>query len=997
MRVVFATYHSSPRIAEAQQSRTPAFDLVIADEAHRCAGPQAGDFATVLAPKRIKASKRLFMTATPRYFTGRVQKEARDADWEVASMDDETQFGPVLHRLSFAKAIEQGLLSDYQVAVVGVTDATYRDYAERGVFVTGDGEKVTDARTLASQLGLLRAMANYDLRRLVTFHSRIRSASAFARSLPEVCAWLPADRRPGGNLWAEHVSGEMTSGERDIRLNKLRVVDSGVRGILTNARCLAEGVDVPTLDGVAFIEPRRSQVDVVQAVGRAIRKAPDKTIGTVVIPVFVDADGDADQALESGEFQKVWDVLKALRAHDDALADELDELRRELGRRGTIGERPAKIVLDVPVTVGEQFARAFDTRLVERSTARWDEAIGAAQAYRSEHGNLLVPVSYTTANGFRLGAWIDGRRQYRRRGWLTDARIAELDSLEMVWDPYEDAWGYGLAKATAFQKENGHLHVLLRYRTDDGFRLGGWINEARTGHKRGTLSRERVAGLDRLGMEWDVHDAAWERGIAAARAYQVAHGDLLPSAKQVTGDGFRLGLWIADKRHRRRKGELSRERIAQLDALGLVWEPNHESWQRNIAAAQQYLEENGHLRVPQKFVTSDGFALGTWMTNLRTPRIRRTLSARRVRELDALGMVWDPRTAAYAKALQASRAYRAHHGHLDVPASWVSEDGYKLGGWIARRRADHRIGKLDAALKVELDALGIVWEREEPWERALAAARAYQEANGHLRVPQTFVADDGTRLGQWLTNWRSGNRRGKLDAAIKAELDQLGMVWEPSDYRWERGVAGARSYQETHGHLRVPTAYTTEDGFPLGSWLNTRRIEAKRGDLSRERFTELDALGLTWSPMASKWERDLGAARAYRDAHENLRVPTKFVAEDGFRLGAWVARLRQDRKHGRLSRERIADLDALGMAWEPNDEDWERGLAAARAFQSGEGHLRVPQRLTTDDDFRLGAWINRRRSERRQGTLSSERIAELDALGMVWQVRRAKSAKASAA
>src|SRR5437763_3227397 len=111
-------------------------------------------------------------------------------------------------------------------------------------------------------------MANYGLHRVVTFHSRIRSASAFARSLPEVSGWLPSDRRPKGSLWAEHVSGEMTSGERDSRLNRLRAVDDAQRGVLSNARCLAEGVDVPTLDGVAFIEPRRSQVDVVQAVGR---------------------------------------------------------------------------------------------------------------------------------------------------------------------------------------------------------------------------------------------------------------------------------------------------------------------------------------------------------------------------------------------------------------------------------------------------------------------------------------------------------------------------------------------------------------------------------------------------------------------------------------------------------------------------------------------------------------------------------------------------------
>ena len=141
--------------------------------------------------------------------------------------------------------------------------------AESAAFVTADGETVTDARTLASQIGLLRAMRNHDLRRVVSFHSRIRSAREFARSLPEVSQWMPPRRRPNGALWTQHVSGEMTSGEREARLNQLREIGAGERGVLTNARCLTEGVDVPTLDGVAFIDPRRSQVDIVQAVGQS--------------------------------------------------------------------------------------------------------------------------------------------------------------------------------------------------------------------------------------------------------------------------------------------------------------------------------------------------------------------------------------------------------------------------------------------------------------------------------------------------------------------------------------------------------------------------------------------------------------------------------------------------------------------------------------------------------------------------------------------------------
>jgi predicted helicase len=226
------------------------------------------------------------------------------------------------------------LLTDYQVAVVGVDDATYRDWAEKGRFVTTDGTEVTDARALAGQIGLAKAIHRYDLHRTIIFHSRVKRAQEFARDLPEVITWMPADQRPTGHVWSDYVSGEMPAGDRHVGLQRRAKLDRGQRGLLANARCLTEGVDVPTLDGVAFIDPRRSEVDIVQAVGRAIRLAPDKTAGTIVIPVFIDTDEDPAVALDDSAFKPVWDVIKALRSHDDEHGEQLDALRRQLGRRG---------------------------------------------------------------------------------------------------------------------------------------------------------------------------------------------------------------------------------------------------------------------------------------------------------------------------------------------------------------------------------------------------------------------------------------------------------------------------------------------------------------------------------------------------------------------------------------------------------------------------------------------------------------------------------------
>ena len=234
--VVFSTYQSSPQIAAAFTEDMPGFDLAIADEAHRCAGRAGTEFTTILDPEKIPSRRRLFMTATPRYYTPRLRDEAKQLDVEVASMDDEQTFGPVLHRLTFGEAIGRDLLSDYQVAVIGVTDSEYRRWAEQGEFVTTDGERITDARSLAGQIGLAEAMRKYDLRRIVSFHGRVKQAANFANELPAVIAWLPHDAQPAGQLWAEHVSGKMSSGKRRVRLRHLGALAEGHLGRDQRAR-----------------------------------------------------------------------------------------------------------------------------------------------------------------------------------------------------------------------------------------------------------------------------------------------------------------------------------------------------------------------------------------------------------------------------------------------------------------------------------------------------------------------------------------------------------------------------------------------------------------------------------------------------------------------------------------------------------------------------------------------------------------------------------------
>jgi superfamily II DNA or RNA helicase len=859
-RVVFATYQSSPQVAASFSQRTPHFDLAVADEAHRCAGRVAGEFATILDAGQIKARRRLFMTATPRYYTPRLRREAGLADVEVASMDDEAVFGPVLHRLNFGEAIERRLLSDYQVVVVGVDDDTYRAYAERAELVTRDGERITDARTLAGQVGLAKTMRKYDLHRVISFHSRVSAATAFSREMPEVIAWMPAQARPAGTLWSQHVSGAMTSGHRDRLLLRFRNLRDGERGLLSNARCLGEGVDVPTLDGVAFIDPRRSTTDIIQAVGRAIRKAPDKKIGTIVLPVFISGQEDPDRLLDESQFKHVWDVLKALRAHDETLGEELDEIRRALGARRDAVRRPGKIKVDLPREVGFEFARAFDARLVEQTTASWEFWFGLLLRFVDQEGHGQVPNSYRDKDGFPLGSWVGNQRQARRRGELTDERTRRLAEVPgWAWFPNEDQWEDGYKRLLRFAEREGHSRVRARYRDNDGFALGAWVSGQRSRTNRPTM--ERIERLEALpGWAWDIHDADWENGFARLLLFADREGHSRVPDSYRDDDGFKLGSWVVRQRTLRGRGQLAEERTGRLEALpGWVWSVNEAAWEDRYARLLLFAEREGHSRVPHTYHEEDGFALGAW-THIQRRRGPGGLPEGRARRLEAVpGWVWSPHQASWEDGYTRLLRFSQREGHCRVPASYRDEDGFPLGTWVAKQRSTQSSGDLSNERSRRLEALP-GWDREErfTWDDAYSRVRNFAEREGHSRVPDSYRDEDGLKLGGWVARQRRAARKGQLAAERARQLEELpGWAWFPHDAKWEDGYARLLRFAEREGHSRVPASYRDNDGVALGTWVVHKRKIRKQGRLAEDRVRLLEAVpGWEWEPPMGRREQD---------------------------------------------------------------------------------------------------------------------------------------------
>ena len=368
MKVVFSTYQSIEVIAQAQQellrSEEGIFDLIICDEAHRTTGVTLTDedssaFTKVHDNNFIKAKKRLYMTATPRLYSDDSKAKAAQADALLCSMDDPALYGEEIYRIGFGEAVDGGLLTDYKVLILTLSDTDIPPAVQNAIcnqeheINADDASKLIGcinalSKQILGDAGVLQSSDPEPMRRAVAFCQTIKVSrqitSSFNSTTEIYLNSLPEEKRAQMvTLSSKHIDGTMSAPQRDELLGWLQApaTENECR-VLTNVRCLSEGVDVPTLDAVLFLSARNSTVDVVQSVGRVMRKAPGKKYGYIIIPIVVPSDIDPARALDDNErYKVVWSVLNALRAHDDRFNATVNKI--ELNRN-----RPEQILVGRP-------------------------------------------------------------------------------------------------------------------------------------------------------------------------------------------------------------------------------------------------------------------------------------------------------------------------------------------------------------------------------------------------------------------------------------------------------------------------------------------------------------------------------------------------------------------------------------------------------------------------------------------------------------------------
>ncbi|WP_239771552.1 helicase associated domain-containing protein [Streptomyces sp. CL12-4] len=640
---VFCTYQSLRKVIQAHADfHLPRWDVIVADEAHHTAGRLDKAWGAVHDNHALPARHRLYMTATSRRFERRGTLK-NEPHVEVASMDDQSLYGPVVYRLSMAEAIQQGLLADYRIAVITITDEDLRRVLRSGI----SSYTAEALRAAAAQVALLVAQQRYDLRRTLTFHPCIAAAEACAETLPKTAARMPG--YDPSRLQVNTVNSKQNSFTRYQNYNAFRTAPLSTpttdtqrrRAVLTNCRCCAEGIDIPAIDSLLFAHPKTSTIDIVQSVGRTLRQTPgDGKISTIILPVYAAPEQDIGDATRRTRFHLIYQVLIELSVYDEHVFHHVEYLNGD-------GERSEPELAAQPERVDEILA-VLDLHHVDAPNQVWEMAFEQAMAYHAEHGDLDVASRHLTADRFYLGWWIGQQRSLRINRMLLPDRINRLTALGMTWQHPPHSIEYKLDIARDYTAAHGHL-APRSSEHHAGIALGRWVADRRREARQRALPYCYHRALNDIYPWWAAGwKEEWKRTYAhalrAARSGDLTFPDLSPDSEDSP-----LTRWLD----------------AQIDHLGSLTDVQHNllgalplshplalllqrprgasawAFARGLRAARTFWRNHQHLNVPSNFVQAGNdysVDLGRWIRERR--RNPAQLTREQLDALQALDMRW---------------------------------------------------------------------------------------------------------------------------------------------------------------------------------------------------------------------------------------------------------------------------------------------------------------------------------------------------------------------
>ena len=745
--------------------------------------------------------------------------------------------------------------------------------------------------------------------------------------------------------------------------------------LLFSIDMLNEGIHVPNIDGVIMLRPTESPIIFKQQLGRAL------SVGHNSNPIVFDIVNNVQSC------EMVSHFYKELR--ERALVKFT-----QTGKKEDESKIEAFKISDTVRQIQDIF-RKIDNCL----SLSWDDYYELAVQYYKEHGNLLVPMNYSK-NGINLGIWISEKRKTRKGHGhgktLTEEQIRKLDAIGMVWDKFKEQWDETYNIAKAYYEENGNLEGLKNKKLN-GKNIYQWLGDQIKSYNKGILSEERIELLEQIGVIWNRNEVKWQEMFNLAKKYYEENGSLLLIKDE------NLNKWIQEQRRAYKKAgtntNLSNKKIKQLESIGMVWDVKEKEFSDMYELAQKYYEEHGNLLLPSQY-TVNGNNLSSWVKERRKSYKKGTLSEEQIKQLEAIGMIWDVPQYQWKTMYQEAQEYYNEHGDLSI----TPKVNRKLYQWLKiQRKLYMEDGKLTVQQKELLSRINIEQKgkkiiiteskaktrkrtsRNETWENMYEQAQEYFEKHGDLLVPRT---EEYKQLSIWIKTqrrkYKTANGKTNLSKEQIERLEKIGMVWDVIQYQWDTMYEQARVYYEQYGNLSIPDEREVEYK-QLRTWIQEQKLKYNSEDkanLTKKQIEQLESIGIVWNVNQSSYDNMYKQAQEYFKQHGDLLVPR---TEEYKQLISWIKtqRRKYESENG-LSKEEIDRLEAIGMVWDAKQHQWDTMYAQAKAYFEEYGNLSFPY---NDKKYKkLSNWIRNKKSGyygKGSCRLTEEQVEQLQAIGAI--------------
>jgi superfamily II DNA or RNA helicase len=683
--VVICTYQSSDKLIKACDSEY-TFQLACFDESHKTVGKVDKKFSLLLQDtKTLKIEKRLFMTATPKVYKG-----TRNDEDDIISMDDEDYYGKNIYSYNTGNAIIDKKLVDYQVMTITALKSEIRKAIKDNKLVEYKKEfEDEEAHYLATILILLQKFYDSTCNHLITYHNTVKRAKKFAKFLEVINKLIYKKQK----IYVNSLDGKVSMNNRKKVIREF--VDSE-KGILCSARVLNEGVNIPIVDSICFVDNRFSTIDIVQCIGRSLRLCEEKKIATIFVPVFLKNMNDED--IDSSAFGNIVKILKSLKNSDEGIT-EYFKFRSE-------GKKYSRKIL-----VHKRFAEVEGSEKIDLK--EWNKNIDAkiwemtdSFEYISEKFRDWVEINKRTPKHHsddivekKLSKWYQHRREDKRNGTLSQEKIKKLELIPLWKWEEEDLFDKYFDDTNKFIEKYDKIPSAMSENIHEQ-KLGRWCARQRKHKSENTLSKERIELLETLKhwqwKKWERHDKDYNTVLIELKEY-LDENDSLPTRKT----NKELAQWIYSRRNEKKEGKLSKEKIKDLEAL------DHWTWEREdlfdeiLSKIKKYKKRYGRFpRINGKDMTKEEKILGCWISTQRKNKKEGNLSKERIEKLESLkDWLWD-RLDDYNNNLSDLKEYIDENNSLPT-----LKTNKKLTEWIYKRRADKKKGRLSKEKIKQLETL----------------------------------------------------------------------------------------------------------------------------------------------------------------------------------------------------------------------------------------------------------------------------------------------------